>query len=215
MLAALGFSWNTSGDYLVVSKDTLHNVSLTGIKDAKLTPAACGVLAITPEEQTRVESALAQLASASDAWANAHVQREEPGDKVVAKYKLPEDGEFSQRLLDSFNAGLIAALGQERGRMLIDYSDDWANGLNMFSHGATTLTVTLQSTTGPPDFPGPSYNYTLSTEKSMTMTTALIPIQPFPAAFRPLFPNGWADLAKREGFGLPRAFSNPSTGPGR
>ena len=25
----------------------------------------------------------------------------------------------------------------------------------------------------------------------------------FPGAFRPLFPNGWADVAKREGFELP------------
>ena len=26
----------------------------------------------------------------------------------------------------------------------------------------------------------------------------------FPAAFRPVFPNGWADVAKREGFELPK-----------
>jgi hypothetical protein len=26
----------------------------------------------------------------------------------------------------------------------------------------------------------------------------------FPAAFRPLFPNGWADVAQREGFELPK-----------
>ena len=26
----------------------------------------------------------------------------------------------------------------------------------------------------------------------------------FPGAFRPLFPNGWADVAEREGFELPK-----------
>jgi hypothetical protein len=26
----------------------------------------------------------------------------------------------------------------------------------------------------------------------------------FPKAFRPIFPNGWADVAEREGFELPK-----------
>jgi hypothetical protein len=42
------------------------------------------------------------------------------------------------------------------------------------------------------------------------MSTDVSPYQQFPEAFLPLFPNGWADLARREGFELPKSFhKNP------
>ena len=31
-----------------------------------------------------------------------------------------------------------------------------------------------------------------------------LPEVPFPAAFRPIFTKGWADVAKREGFEMPK-----------
>ena len=39
-----------------------------------------------------------------------------------------------------------------------------------------------------------------------TMTTDVSPHQNIPPAFLPLFPNGWPDLARREGFELPKEF---------
>lgn len=38
------------------------------------------------------------------------------------------------------------------------------------------------------------------------MSTDVNPWQPFPEAFRPLFPGGWKELAEREGFELPKSF---------
>ena len=38
------------------------------------------------------------------------------------------------------------------------------------------------------------------------MTTTISPWQPFPEAFRAIFPGGWRDVAEREGFKLPQAF---------
>jgi hypothetical protein len=39
-----------------------------------------------------------------------------------------------------------------------------------------------------------------------SMSTEVSPYQPFPTAFAPLFPNGWTDLAAREGFELTKDF---------
>src|SRR5881396_1822855 len=46
--AALGLDWHSSRDYIVVSKATLKNRRLDGLKGNQLADAACGVLAITP-----------------------------------------------------------------------------------------------------------------------------------------------------------------------
>jgi hypothetical protein len=39
-----------------------------------------------------------------------------------------------------------------------------------------------------------------------SMTTSVTPWQPFPEAFRAVFPGGWEELAAREGFELPADF---------
>src|SRR6516225_5491538 len=48
LLAALGFNWATSRDFVVVSKDSLDQISVNGIKDMALTGTAAAVLAVTP-----------------------------------------------------------------------------------------------------------------------------------------------------------------------
>jgi len=63
LLAELGFNWNTTRDYLVVSKDSLKRVSLSAMKDMRLTDVACKVLAITPEERSTIEATTQQLAA--------------------------------------------------------------------------------------------------------------------------------------------------------
>jgi hypothetical protein len=44
------------------------------------------------------------------------------------------------------------------------------------------------------------------------MSTDVSPYQPFAEAFLPLFPNGWPDLAQREGFELPKGFRKRQAG---
>ena len=71
----------------------------------------------------------------------------------------------------------------------------------------TTLTVKRY-----PGGAGPDARYTYQMESDGgTMSTEVYPKQ-FPEIFRPLFPNGWVDLAKREGFQLPKSF-NQKSGP--
>src|SRR5262249_35750777 len=51
LLEELGFNWNTSGDFLVVSKDTLRGVSLEALRGGQVTPVAANVLALTTDER--------------------------------------------------------------------------------------------------------------------------------------------------------------------
>jgi hypothetical protein len=225
LLAALGFSWNTTGDFVVVSKQTLTNISLVAIKDQKLTAAACGVLAIAPEERAKMEGLIWRISAQYDSWALAHYQRDEPGGNVVAKYELPLDPAFSSGISNQFMAGTTEILGAERGRLLANYSVGWMSDVGMqpeinrtpagpLTIGPLVLTVTLENTFPGPGFTDHSYMFALQQGAIVNLSNWYItPKEALPVRFRPLFPNGWPDLAKREGFELPRAFSNPPSPP--
>ena len=73
--------------------------------------------------------------------------------------------------------------------------------MGMLGSEPTTLTVHLSQIVNNER----RYNYTLKSRHS-TMTTSISPWQPFPEAFKPLFPGGWKDLATAEGFELPQEF---------
>jgi len=50
-----------------------------------------------------------------------------------------------------------------------------------------------------------TYVWSLKSPDGSSSTQGLTPYQ-FPEVLRPLFPKGWADLAEREGFKLPKEF---------
>jgi hypothetical protein len=205
LLAELGFDWHTTDDYVIVSKQSLSCVSFEGIKRAKLTEAACAVLAITPEEQAAIEAETQRLSAEHASWVLAHAEREEPTGDVVAKYVLPADPGFCEALKGAFTNAVSASLGHERAELLQQYAESWMRSLGMMdSHPAlagipTTLTLSRYD-----DRDG-RLNMTIK-QASSTMSTDVNPWQPFPEAFRPLFPGGWKELAEREGFELPKSF---------
>ncbi|HZQ45467.1 MAG TPA: hypothetical protein VFC07_00525 [Verrucomicrobiae bacterium] len=201
MLTELGFNWKSTGDYLVVSKDTLRAVSLDGIRGMKMNEAAAGVLALTPDERANVDALIQSLGRSYQNWVETHAQRVEPGGKVIAQYTLPADADFSQSLSSQFTEGVLSALGEERGNLLLQYSGSWMQDLGMNEDNATTLTVTRY---GSGD--NMRLGFTLKSSDGSNMSTDVSPYQPFPQAFLPLFPNGWKDLANREGFSLPKSF---------
>lgn len=200
LLAELGFNWKSTGDYLVVSKDTLRAVSLEGIRGMKLNEAAAAVLALTPDERANVDALTQSLGQSYQNWAATHAQRAEPGGKVVAQYTLPADADFSQSLSGQFTNGVLSALGGERGNLLLQYSSSWMHDLGMEGNESTTLTLSRYGADNA------RLNFTLKSSNGNNMSTDVSPYQPFPQAFLPLFPNGWKDLANREGFSLPKSF---------
>lgn len=199
LLAELGFNWNTSPDFVIVSKSTLHQISVTGVGKKKLTDTACAVLAITDGERSAIDAAAAAAEEQYAAWAASHVQREQPGGDVLAKYSLPADTDFSAGLNQQFTNSVISTLGEERGQLLLDYSETWMRNNDLNDNQGATLTVTRQN--------NDSLGVEIKQGNGSTSSTCASPYQAFPAQFQPIFPNGWQQLAQQEGFALPKEFN--------
>lgn len=228
LLAELGFNWSTTGDYLMVSKKSLDGISFDGIKGVKLTTAARETLAITPAEQAAIETMTSQLADARAAWAKEHVQRTAPSGNVLAQYSLPVDAKFSQSQLAIFTNGIMGTLGGQRGQWLQDHSAGWMDAVGLrtgqdiskipaevlstmpasaFEAQPTTLTVERYKA-------GEEWQIQYSLKQAGNgMSTSVLPRQPFPEAFRAVFPGGWRELAEIEGFELPKEFNKVQISP--
>ena len=204
--AELDCSWNTTGDYLVISKKSLEGISFDSVKDAKLTGAARAALAMTDQEQATLGELMQRLAKSHSAWAKEHIQREEPTGDIVAKYSLPVNEEFTQSLSNQFTTAIYATLGDERGQLFQQHAYSWMSALGMGSGPASAYanspaTITIERYSKDSD----QLRYTLQRANSQ-MQTSVSPWQPFPEEFRTAFPGGWQELAQREGFELPKEF---------
>ena len=150
-----------------------------------MTETARGILAITPEEGAGVQALAERLTAEFDAWAVLHVQRAEPEGNVLAKYSLSLDPEFSRNLSNNFSAGVIAALGAERGEMLLGYARSWTADLGMF--GGTSV-MTLER----PGTEDERIRLELKMPDGGTMSTDFRPINPSPRRSARFFPAvGW------------------------
>src|SRR5204862_799157 len=138
----------------------------------------CGVLAVTPEERATVEAIIGRLVADYREWATSHVERAEPEGDVLAKYKMPSDPQFTQSVSNTFSATVMAALGSERGQLMLGYASSWMNVLGMVGGGPTILTIKRP-------LPGEEWlPFELQTPGGGTMYTGVSPYQPFPEEFR-------------------------------
>ena len=207
LLAELGFDWESTGSYLVISKNTLHHLSVDAVRGVKLTDVVCQVLAIAPEERAALEAMTQRLGADFKAWAETHVQRDEPTGNVVAKYTLPTDPAFSLSLSNTFTSGVTATLGAERSALFLNYAGSWMSDLGMYGGDPVSMVVKRYNAGG-------ETHLGLEVRSGHgSMSTDVTPHQPVPEAFRLMFPNGWPDLAAREGFDLPKSFSQSAQDP--
>jgi hypothetical protein len=224
LLAELGFNWNTTGDYLIISKQSLDKIEFGVLSRGKLTSAATAMFALSPEEQSSLNDLAKQLNDAHIAWAQQHLQRTEPSGNIVAQYSLPVDTDFAQNQLATFTNGIYNILGTQRADWFRADSYQWqmANGMNtgpdlskipadmMPQIPASALapqptTMTLERSQSGDD----TYINLTVHEGGGTMSSSIYPNQPVPDAFKPLFPGGWPEIAQREGFQLPKSFDKP------
>jgi hypothetical protein len=226
VLAELGFDWRISSDFVVVSKQTVRDIQLLAFRvtnkdyqDATLTDIAIAVLAITPEERGQVQAALERVKTDFKDWALAHVERHEPTDKVLVHYTLPRDPAIFRSISNNFTSAVSDALGGERAELILPTAPDWAKPkFRAPQYGTFDLMIRKRSDAGKEgqwmaDFPGGRYSPvrwakpTGSDSEDRPLPINLVDENgksvPFPGTFRPIFPNGWADVAKREGFELP------------
>jgi len=208
--AELGFNWQFSPDYIVVSKATVRSLGLPVIKDGKLTDLAATVLAFTPSERSQVDAVLQQAQSAVRDWALSHVQRIEPQDDEVARYTLPSDPELTRSMSNYLATAIADAVGGERTKVFLGpHTTKWIRSITVEGYTSApdwlkTLIIRRyvdengDSRLGTECRMLPAQDRWLSTPKN-----ALTLQSDFPEVFRSVFPNGWADLAAREGFTIP------------
>src|SRR5262249_34462076 len=101
----LGIGWDSSEDYVLVSKSLVKKLNLRPFD--KTTRA---VLAISPTEESSIQAAIER----ANASALCHVQRIEPAGDVVAQYTVQADAIVEQSISNNFSAEINAILGPER-----------------------------------------------------------------------------------------------------
>ena len=194
----LGFNWQASAEFVFVSKDAVRQVQMWAItQDGKLTDSAAAVLALTPGERGQVEAAMLRGQTDFRDWALPLTERIEPKDDVVAHYTLPgSPAALSQSISNNFATAVFDALGKERAELMLASAWKWMESVGLGRHPATLIVE----------------HYLAGSEQRLRVRERFarggsvsydLPKRHFPPAFRPLFPNGWADVAKREGFELP------------
>jgi hypothetical protein len=197
----LGFNWQSSSDFIVVSKQTVRDIGMKATLKGKLSDMVTTVLAMTPEERGQVEAAMQRVPEDLKDWVLAHVQRSEPKDDVIAHYTLPTDPAMS--ISNNFAAGLLDALGRERAEILLVSAQEWMVNLLKLGEKPATLIVkrVLVGNEGRLAVQWQELNGTIHSGDLWRASERRF--ASFPTAFRPIFPNGWADVAQREGFELP------------
>jgi hypothetical protein len=195
----LGFNWQSAADYIVVSKETVHDVQMEPLQDDKLSDMAAAVLAVTPEERGQLEAAMRQVRVDFSEWIASHIQRTEPKDDVLAQYTLPTDPAISLSISNNFAAAIFDALGRERAGLIGPSALRWAWTSSM---GPVTNQITLIVKRCLEGDERRLKFWTWGYQQGNPRGSELSENR-FPSAFRPIFPNGWSDLAKREGFQLP------------
>ncbi len=209
LLADLGLNWHSSDQWLLVSKTTLAEVRLGALQRNKLTDAACGVLAIRPEERQQLDAAFARVREQYADWVRANIQRAGPSGETLVRYTLPSDATFAESLTNALGSAFVAALGPERACLLDQYSTDWVRGETGFLGAAINSLTVLRRTDAKGKGP---LMYKVERGGSFGMSSEgpglILPVSHFPGEFRTVFPGGWPEVAQREGFELPEGFVN-------
>jgi hypothetical protein len=211
VLEELGFNWQSSADFIVVTKQTVRDTGYAWpmLRHGKLSEVAATILAMTPAERGQVEAGIQRAQSDYKDWAVAKVERREPKNGNLADYFLPGDPAMEQGISADIAAGILAALGKERAKIMQNSVSSWRqDSIGLGKEGATLFIrrelvgneQRLKAEISGPELivhwgyhPAPYSGY--------------YPEFDLPETFRPIFPNGWADVAKREGFELPQESS--------
>ena len=195
----LGACWDSSADYVLVNKAAIKKVYLSGANtQGELTPTLCEILALTPEERAAIEAALQRMAATHQAWFNTAIERFEPSGDIVADYRVPANPELME--LYQKEMGLLSeTLGSDRVELLKRFTGEWK--LYHGAMGEEAVRLTVHTSPGRPLWS--------LTEWGVNSGTCDVGNEPLDSLFLGLFPGGWRDLAKREGFALPENFDQP------
>jgi hypothetical protein len=193
----LGIGWDSSSDYVLVSKRVLKQLDYERLHSGeRVTETACDLLALSPAEQSTIRSILDSVRQGQ--W--LRVERAEPAGDILAQYTArAPDPAFEQVQSNLFVTQLTALLGPERAGLLVP--DAWREFKSELApRKAETLTIRRTSVDGEPDL-------VWEMQYGDQVATSPVRYAHYPSGwFLKLFPRGWQTLADQEGFELPEKF---------
>jgi hypothetical protein len=202
----LGFNWRSSPDYVVVSKQTVRDLQMEAIRSGKLTDAAAIVLALTPGERGQMDAATQRVRTEFNDWVFAHVERSDATNELRVKYISP-DAALRLSVRSNFEAAVFRALRTNRAEFVGPSATSWMNGIGLPDYGYQTSMVIEREAAGNQQRLKAEISHFNPGEIMRSpggIQSGYLPECKFPDAFRCTFPNGWADVAEREGFELPK-----------
>jgi len=125
--------------------------------------------------------------------------------KTLAHYVLPKDPTISQTISNTLVAGMFNAIGRERAGFILPDVSTWMWAIGAFDYDTWSATMSVKR------FQAGDVQWLVAVVSAQGAWNwhSLEFRTPWYAsaakAFRSLFPNGWADVAAREGFELPPA----------
>jgi hypothetical protein len=196
-LAGLGFTWDSSDQYVLVHKATLKGVRPNLFKMGKLADQPCALLSITTEERQQVDAAFANSWDEFAAWAKVNIQRDGPSGQMLVRFTIPGSTQIAQILTNHLFSNIAGAIGSERAELLGSFAGGWLQTSAPYFAGLTNSLAVLQQ----PDAGGKSALVCRRCGRAEITTT----IDPhyFPPPWEKIFPDGWTEIAQREGFQLP------------
>ena len=200
LLEELGFNWNSSEAFIVVSKETVRDINMMPIRQGKLNDSIAALLALTPQERSQIEAAMEHVRADLKDWAISHTERSEPRDDVLAQYTLQSAPPTS--ITNKFMSEIFSAIGKERTELMqmgssnapIGSIQHWMSRLAKWGADKPVTMILRRVSEGNKEV--------LKSQQSERDGERWNPNW-FPTVFRPLFQDGWADVAEREGFELP------------
>ncbi len=200
LLEEIGLNWKSSDEFILVTKESVRELQMRPIQEGELTENAATVLAVTPRERGEIEAAMHRAEAELDQWALSHTERIEPKDDVVAQYTLQNDPAMS--VSNNFTASLLKAVGPQRAELIRHSAWQWMRRIGVLE-GSRTMIVRRSIAENGKRL---TFHMLFDGPEDHVVGPQDISERPFPRAFLPVFPNGWADVAKREGFELPEEF---------
>ena len=206
---ALGLAEDTNADYVLISKPTMQTLRPPGPRQKdKLSDGLCGLLSIAPEQRTQIETAMAGARKEFADWAKQNVVRDTPRGDEVLRYTLPAANDFADALTNRLLSAISDSIGTQRSSLFRTYAETWFQIEMGYLGGVTNTLAVLKR----PDENGQeALFYKLTRERegsSMSEGPGKINPGRFPPAWRNVFPGGWAEVAEREGFELPKETPN-------
>ena len=197
----LGIGWDSSDDYVLVSKRVLKQIGFPRLLSAsRATETACAVLAISDDEQSGIRAALQRARDL--AW--SRVQRTKPAGDIVAQYTIPSDPLLENSISNNFSADITAVFGTERADLFLHlYNQGWGELKHAFApNGQEPVTMTIRRSVVDGE---PKLSCDIRQGNSFSSEVIRYANYPYPW-FDLLFPGGWEAIAQREGIEFPKDF---------